>query len=441
MYWKNLDELIEHTRRSESSELNECCQQWHVIFDTEGNFKYLSDYYFQSTNFTAENVLGKHFLQFVRDDISADEQALFLELFKKKQSIKHFSFRRTRLDGTSLFVSSSGVPQFDHSGAFIGYLGISQDLSELVDDAISKGAISVFDDCPLGVTLNQYYTEDDGVVTSRRRYANRTMAEKIGVSPKEFIDLPISMSWKDESHLQSINSRLNSGRQLQAEEVVRINADQKPLWLEMTSQKFFVSGQSYTLTWHNDVTKRKIQSEELRKANIQLAELSTTDGLTGLKNRREFDRSLNIEWDRACRSGKTLGLIMIDVDFFKLYNDEYGHPAGDSCLKAVSGQLAEYTRRASDFAARYGGEEFAVLCSLTSEPQLTDLAENIRTAISKLNIPHSRSDFGRVTVSVGSAVVAPTLEEAQTSLVKKADEALYRAKGGGRNQARRYASP
>ena len=175
-------------------------------------------------------------------------------------------------------------------------------------------------------------------------------------------------------------------------------------------------------------------SEELEAANLELAELSITDGLTGLANRRRFDEILAAECARAQRTGQSVAILMIDVDLFKKYNDQYGHQGGDDCLLKVASVLQTGARRASDLVARYGGEEFAVIAADTALDKAREFAEKLRQAVASLEIPHSQSPYGKITISIGVAVIVPEDETGAKVLLHKADVALYQAKDGGRNR-------
>ncbi len=172
----------------------------------------------------------------------------------------------------------------------------------------------------------------------------------------------------------------------------------------------------------------------LEQANRQLATLSSTDGLTGIANRRHFDEALAAECARARRSAQPMALMMLDVDLFKDYNDHYGHQAGDEVLRRVAAVLAGNARRPGDLAARYGGEEFAIIAANTDRAGALAMAEAIRSAIELLEIPHARSPRGRLTASLGVALLAADDDITPAQLVARADEALYRAKAGGRNR-------
>ncbi|RTZ47860.1 diguanylate cyclase [Candidimonas sp. SYP-B2681] len=171
----------------------------------------------------------------------------------------------------------------------------------------------------------------------------------------------------------------------------------------------------------------------LIQANRSLKVLAREDGLTGLANRREFDSVIQAEFKRAKRSGSLMAVLMLDVDFFKKYNDHYGHPAGDDCLKKVGRILRENTNRQSDLAARYGGEEFIVVLTDTTIDGARIVAEKIRSAVQREAVPHVESPLGVLTASIGVAVLHPTADDEPAVLITMADKALYQAKNSGRN--------
>jgi diguanylate cyclase (GGDEF)-like protein len=173
----------------------------------------------------------------------------------------------------------------------------------------------------------------------------------------------------------------------------------------------------------------------LEEANRQLQVLSTTDGLTGLANRRHFDEVLVSEWRRALRAGTQLSLMLIDVDYFKKYNDHYGHQAGDDCLRRVAKTLEAHALRAGDRVARYGGEEFALITTTLHAEKSLQHAQALCNSLEQMALPHGMSPFGFVTASIGVAVIVPAEGRTAEHLLKQADLALYCAKAQGRNQA------
>lgn len=158
------------------------------------------------------------------------------------------------------------------------------------------------------------------------------------------------------------------------------------------------------------------------------------DHITGLANRRAFDRQLGREWKRAHRERLNLSLLIIDVDRFKLYNDHYGHPSGDECLRRVAAILAQSALRATDMVARYGGEEFAILLPGASLNMASLLAERIRQSVAETKLPHAADPQGIVTISAGVATVQPSNDIEMSVLVERADRALYEAKNRGRDR-------
>lgn len=174
----------------------------------------------------------------------------------------------------------------------------------------------------------------------------------------------------------------------------------------------------------------------LETANTRLDKISRADLLTQVANRRHFDEFLTQVWERAELDGSEVSLIMIDIDHFKAYNDHYGHPAGDECLRQVAGTLKRRLRRPGDLVARFGGEEFIAVLTGTTLPIAQQAAERIRVAIERLRLPHVGSPTSSfVTASVGVACMRPQDPGAsQKALVSQADESLYRAKGHGRNR-------
>lgn len=201
---------------------------------------------------------------------------------------------------------------------------------------------------------------------------------------------------------------------------------------------------SSALRLKREIDHRKAREQELLKltkqleeANQKLHDLSILDGLTGIANRRRFNEVLGLEWRRAIRDTAPLSLILIDVDFFKAYNDTYGHQMGDDCLKLVVNSLKDVLKRPTDLIARYGGEEFVVLLPKTDAEAAAALAEEMRAGVEALEIAHALSQVtDRVTISLGVATIVPNLDSSYAELVAEADQALYQAKQGGRNRVK-----
>lgn len=186
-----------------------------------------------------------------------------------------------------------------------------------------------------------------------------------------------------------------------------------------------------TINLENEVTKR---TQELQQLNSKLEKLSNTDGLTAIANRRFFDEIIIQEVSRAKRKKVPLGLIIMDIDYFKKYNDLYGHQAGDNCLIVFANTIKENLKRKSDFIARYGREEFVVIVPDSNKENILEFANILREKISNLNIQHELSEFGKITASFGVASIIPNEDTSEIELISLADKALYKAKENGRNK-------
>jgi diguanylate cyclase (GGDEF)-like protein/PAS domain S-box-containing protein len=185
----------------------------------------------------------------------------------------------------------------------------------------------------------------------------------------------------------------------------------------------------------SDITFRKQAEQRLQNANQELDRLATEDPLTGIANRRVFDRDLEEEWARARRANTPITLIMIDIDYFKTYNDSFGHQQGDICLQQVAQALSKVLSRPADSVARYGGEEFAVLLPDTTVNGGIEVAENIRQRIKSLELPAANTEVcPYVSVSLGVASMVPQPDQTAMALLQAADQALYKAKKSGRDR-------
>jgi len=197
--------------------------------------------------------------------------------------------------------------------------------------------------------------------------------------------------------------------------------------------------QAYISLLERDEAFRALEESraKLAEANRTLQRLSSLDGLTGIANRRSFDETLQKEWNRAMRNEKYIGLIMLDIDFFKLYNDHYGHQGGDDCLKKVAKGLDSAIHRETDFLARYGGEEFSAILPDTDLNGSAKVAEEMRQAIKALRLEHAKSKVTDiVSISIGVAAVIPQKGTDPDILIAAADQALYKAKEDGRDRVK-----
>ena len=257
----------------------------------------------------------------------------------------------------------------------------------------------------------------------------RPPEDLIGLEPDALIvkeDMPI---------IAAAAARFARGESETATTQVRIVAPEgRLLWVETHARRLPAANKAEgfeTVLVMRDITDRKVLEE-------QLTSLALQDGLTGLANRRAFDQALEREWERTVSEGSQMGLLLLDVDHFKLFNDQYGHQVGDDCLRAVGAAVKGCVLRPSDLAARYGGEEIVVVLPGCDAEGAIAIAEQIRLAVEALGIPHAGNDgVSCVTVSLGVATALArsggTMRMPE-GLLQAADAALYRAKSKGRNR-------
>lgn len=206
--------------------------------------------------------------------------------------------------------------------------------------------------------------------------------------------------------------------------------------LKDTSGVMIANAIHQALTLHKARQRIMEQTEELAERNKELDRLASLDGLTRLCNKRVFNETLNKEWERLKREKRPLSLLFLDIDFFKQYNDFYGHQQGDECLKKIAGVLNKEARRPADLAARYGGEEFVILLPNTPESGAWQKAKAVQQSIKAANIDHEKSKVSsHVTCSIGVAAVVPNNNFNPDEFLDAADEALYEAKESGRDRA------
>jgi diguanylate cyclase (GGDEF)-like protein/PAS domain S-box-containing protein len=253
------------------------------------------------------------------------------------------------------------------------------------------------------------------------RITGHSASAVLGQAPPLFDEAP--------DVLQQIRSRLQTGVHWEGTLWSRrADGDRFPLEASLDVVRDAAGKVVHHVMVFRDVTVQKQLEDRLR-------ELSATDGLTLLANRRSFDEALEREWHRATRHGEPVSLIMADIDHFKPYNDLYGHVAGDRCLQQVAAAIAAGVKLEGAVVARYGGEEFAVILPRTDEAGAQEIAEHLRRRVEALGIAHGGNPTGgRVTISMGTSTRTPPQAADFVSLMQSADQALYRAKGAGRNK-------
>lgn len=270
------------------------------------------------------------------------------------------------------------------------------------------------------------------IVDFRCLVANSMLANLLGRTPDELTD---QLIWH--RHLaalapdlfEALSQTVFTGKPLEQDFCSVVSGGLH--WYQINAVKL-ADGLALTL---RDITSRKQAELALQEANLKLENLAHLDSLTGVANRRRFDEHFAREWQRLSRDHQPLSLILLDVDYFKLYNDHYGHQQGDDCLVRLAQALDLLTYRSTDLVARYGGEEFAIVLPAADVAGAIAVAKRVQMTIQALAIPHCQSIVGdTVSVSMGIASTQPSAAEFPEALIKKADKALYQAKQRGRNQ-------
>jgi diguanylate cyclase (GGDEF)-like protein/PAS domain S-box-containing protein len=287
----------------------------------------------------------------------------------------------------------------------------------------------LLDASPLGITA---YRADTGHCV----LANPAMGVIVGATQQQILALNFRglASWKD-SGLYDIAEKCLEDQETKKVTVEMHTTFGKNIWAMATFTPFETNHEPHLLLMLEDVTERILADQKLQEANGRLERLAREDGLTGLANRRHFNERLEAEIRRTRRVGKGLALITCDIDYFKRYNDNYGHPMGDACLITVSKVMQGLFKRGGDLVARIGGEEFAILLPETQLEAATKLAEALRLAVESAGIPHEYSKIAPViTISLGVAAASVEEERSSEWFMGEADGALYRSKVGGRNR-------
>ncbi len=342
------------------------------------------------------------------------------------------------LTGETYIFWTVKLPLHGPDGSIVGMCGISTDITErkkveaMVHESEEKHRI-LFMDSP-----DAYLIIRDGVFVDCNRASEIMLRgdrnQIVGhtpdsLSPEFQPDGKKSSQAAEEKIQEALQNGSNSF------EWVHRRLDGSDFFVEVTIASMFLEGKQTLFTSWRDITERKQAEKALEESKRALEALSITDGLTGIANRRRFDEALSLEYARHVRSGAQLSLILLDIDHFKAFNDNYGHIAGDDCLRQISRVIAECAARPADLAARYGGEEFACILPETDHVGAVIIAERIRRAIQALAIPHKASGTADcITASLGVVTMHCQIEGSSISLIAQADELLYLAKSRGRNR-------
>jgi len=376
--------------------------------------------------YTAQEVVGKPISLLVPPD-RADDLPRIIEKLRSGEQIESYETERMRKDGQRIEISVTISPVKDIAGRITGASTIARDITALKKaESLQRLAAAVFANTTEGIVV----TDAEGTIQS----VNRAFEQITGYSEAEVIAKTPNIL---QSGLQNADFYDWLWKTLRETGTWkgnfwnrRKNGEIYPQETTINAIKNERGEIAQYCGIFRDVTRQHKLEEALRM-------LSSTDGLTGLANRRSFDETIEREWRRGQRSGYPLALIIADIDDFKKFNDTYGHLAGDDCLKKVGASIRNAVSRAGDLAARYGGEEFVLLLPMMKATEAEQIAEDMRKSVEALQIPHTTSGAGGVvTLSLGVAAVVPRQDMAPDALIVRADMALYRAKQDGKNCVR-----
>ncbi|WP_308634865.1 PAS domain S-box protein [Paenibacillus silvisoli] len=394
-----------------------------------------NDWSFAYVNSEAERILGKS-----RESIIGRQ---IWECFPKIIGTEIFAAYRTAMDDQVPIFMEEYLP-FMHAwygvhiypsreGLSIYFQNVTErkELEQAAKDS-ENWLSTIIDTVPNAIVV----VDSSGQITM----ANR-MAEGIFALEKESI---LSRTYSDDAWtLYNFNGELvskedypvahvfRSGQAVFNHEFIYQREDRSTVMISVNVSpvKDGAGGIASALVSITDITNRFAVESKLQQAYEELKKLSSLDGLTGVFNRRYFNEQLALEWQRHMAAQQPLSLIMLDIDYFKLYNDTYGHQGGDVCLKAVASDLQDAIASPGAFVARYGGEEFSIVLPNTAKEQAARLAELVRGRIESKRIPHSKSAVSPfVTISLGAATVVPDFQHEEEALIASADKCLYEAK-------------
>ncbi len=363
--------------------------------------------------------------------------ALEQDMLRAGGNIVDYEEQVPQRDGSVRTLVTTKRSIFNADGSVAGLVGVTKDLTErlalerkvtetraeldVVLNEMSDGLARFDKDCRL-VFSNQNYQALFPLTASVRQPGThlRDILQAVLDTGEQVLSEIGAEQW-----VEAVLANMEKG----GEEQVRMYDGR---WLLVRSTPMRAGG---TVVIVSDISGLKLAESNLMDVAEQMRVLSITDALTGLHNRRDFDDGLALYLERVRRDGGELSVVLIDIDRFKAYNDTYGHPAGDACLRRVAGCIRDSAMRPADMAARLGGEEFAVLLPATDLAGAEKVADDIRQAVEAMQLPHSGAEHGYLTISAGVASVGRDGHiETGLELMEAADHALYAAKAGGRNQ-------
>lgn len=413
---------------------------WEV--DVQGRYTFCSEHSQQILGYSPDEVIGRTPFDFMPAQEAERVGAEFAAIVAQQRPFAGLINRNLHADGRLVVLETSGIPLFANDGTLLGYRGIDRDITPAI------GSLS-----PRLVQLEALYAAAPvalGLVDREGRFvnANHALVRLIGRGDKALAGQPVAAYLSPEQlNVPDALMRLDAGQSMADLELVYGDRHyQIAIQAVREHDADQLIGMTLAIT---DVTEQFRLRHELAEANnrmalanARLSVMADTDHLTGLPNRRRFDETLLAEVARCLREGSALSLMLLDIDLFKLYNDHYGHQAGDECLRAMARLLRDGVFRAGDLACRYGGEEFAVILPNTDGEAAERVAKRLYAELQAAGLEHVLAPTKQITASMGIATLkgvhalsrgAPVAQTA-AALLGEADRRLYMAKRGGRNR-------
>lgn len=401
---------------------------WEV--DSQGRYTWSSAVVTDLLGYPPEEVIGKTPFDFMPAGEAERVARAFLDIVTEKRAFSGLVNRNQRADGRIVVLETSGIPLFDDAGELRGYRGMDRNISTLGERVLQLETI--YDTTPVALCMIDRHGH---LVMS-----NKAMTQLLSNDEHELTQRHLSELMPEFWHLFEEDFAVaDMGESIPAREIIWHDRCYDTQSVAVSDASSNVVGLS--VTWV-DITARRQAEQKLAGANQVLQRHAQHDHLTGLFNRRYMDECLLNEIARACEAKFPLSICLVDIDFFKLYNDNLGHLAGDVCLQHVARTLVSSLIRSDDNVSRYGGEEFLVILPETSKAAALNVAERLREKINALKLPHSSSPLGYLTISIGVATLdcdgALSADSPQhmiaSTLIHRADNALYAAKRQGRNR-------
>ncbi len=403
-------------------------QYWKV--DPDLNYLQVYPLKEEILGFPAGGLIGKSFFDVMNPDDAEKVQAVFYNKDKEPCSFSGVVVRYISKRGFLVVIEITGVPIFDKNNVFLGFQGTEQDLAIIPLHPEGKDGPQlelIFGMAPIAVCA---IGRNGRLVAMNAKYAGLFGWSLMSLMGVKIGDLDPASGERVKQDFK----RLDSGGTVPDHEVTIKGREFLVSVTPISSASSSVVAICVVLL---DITERKQLERAVAVANQRLAEMNTKDYLTGAYNRRFFDKFFIRELLTLGRTGGSLSVAFIDVDFFKPYNDAYGHFEGDHCLIRLVNVMKDSLLRSTDSLFRYGGEEFIVIMPSTDDAGAMALAERLRQAVYNLDIPHSENSWGRVTISIGLRTIEAACTccamSSSDEIIKAADKALYIAKANGRN--------